>query len=161
MRSKRTDFRVKALDKEQFTEYFNYSDTALSEIGARIIDVESSPGYPCRVSLADAEIGERVLAINFVHHDVKSPYRSSGPVFVRQGAETASLDTNEIPEMLLKRMLSVRVYNANHIMINAQVINGESPEEILHGMFSDEQAEYIHIHNARPGCFNCSVLRAV
>ena len=68
---------------------FRLSDEELHERSAQWLVADAKPGYPCRVTLEDAEIGERVLAVPFIHHDVQSPYRASGPVFVRESAQTA------------------------------------------------------------------------
>lgn len=51
------NFRLVALDKSQFEAYFNLSGTQLAEKSIRKIIVDEFPGFPCRVSLADAEIG--------------------------------------------------------------------------------------------------------
>jgi hypothetical protein len=70
-------FQVVALPLESFDPLLTQSDEALQTIGARRLVVDEKPGYPCRVSLVDAEIGEEVLLVPFAHHDVPSPYRSS------------------------------------------------------------------------------------
>jgi len=51
----------------------------LKLLDAAWITVDTEPGYPCRVSLSDAKVGERVLAVSFSHYNVNSPYRASGP----------------------------------------------------------------------------------
>lgn len=76
-------FQLIALPSDRFAPLFAQSDEELRRVGARRVVVDEKPGYPCRVSLADAEVGETVLAVPFVHHDVASPYRASGPVFTR------------------------------------------------------------------------------
>jgi len=159
MQATKIDFQINALSSEQFAEYFSFSKEQLSEIGARIIEVDSNPGTPCRVSLSDAEIGEKVLAICYVHHNVNSPYKESGPIFVRQGVQTAKLKVNEIPKMLLHRTLSIRAYDNQNLMVQCEVITGDSLAEQINRMFGSEQVEYIHVHNAKPGCYNCSVHR--
>ena len=157
--NRKIDFQINALSSEQFDKYFAFSEQKLSEIGARIFEVDSKPGTPCRVSLSDAEIGEKALAMCYVHHDVNSPYRGSGPIFVRQGVQTAKPKVNEIPKMLLHRSLSIRAYDKHNMMIQCAVIGGDTLAEQLNMMFGSEQVEYIHVHNAQPGCFNCSVHR--
>ena len=117
-----TSFRFVALSHEQFTPLFEESDSELEALGVRRMIVDEKPGFPCRVSLADAEIGETVLLIPFMHHKVSTPYRSSGPIFVRRGAETATLKINEIPTMFRHRLLSIRGYNAEAMMISASCV---------------------------------------
>jgi hypothetical protein len=75
-----TPFIIKPLSHNTFSHLMQLSQQELAEHHAKWITVDSNPGYPCRVSLAEAEIGERVLAIPFYHHDVDSPYRALGPI---------------------------------------------------------------------------------
>jgi len=155
-----TSFRLIALPSEQFTRLFSQSDAELQAIGARRMVVDEKPGYPCRVSLTDAEIGEIVLLIPFTHHDVSSPYRASGPIFVRSGVRTASPGADEIPTMLRHRLLSIRGYDAAAMMVAAEVVNGSDLEDTIRRLLANESVSYLHIHNARPGCYNCRVVRA-
>jgi hypothetical protein len=128
-------------------------------MGARRVVVDEKPGFPCRVSLADAEVGETVLLLPFTHHDVPSPYRASGPIYVRGGVKAASPAVDEIPEMLRHRLLSVRGYDRGAMLIAAEVVNGTELEATIRGLFASEAVGYLHVHNARPGCFNCRVVR--
>ena len=144
---------------EQFSSLLTLSDQELAKLGVRRMVAEEKPGYPCRVSLVDAEVGEEVLLLPFTHHDVNSPYRASGPIFVRTIAETAKLEVNEVPAMIRNRFLSIRAYDKTAMMLAADAIDGRDLEEHLSKFFSDERVEYIHIHNARPGCYNCRVDR--
>lgn len=153
-------FRLIALPYEQFATLFGQSDAELEAIGARRMIVEEKPGYPCRVSLADAEVGETVVLVPFTHHDVSSPYRASGPIFIRHGATTARPRPDEIPTMFRHRLLSIRGYDAGAMMVSAEVVEGSDLEESIRRLFGDESVSYLHIHNARPGCYNCRVERA-
>jgi hypothetical protein len=155
----RTPFRITGLPIEQFSSLFTLTDEELVQLGARRMVAEDKPGYPCRVSLVDAEVGEEVLLVPFTHHDVNSPYRASGPIFVRTNAVTAKLEVNEVPAMIRDRFLSIRGYDSAAMMLAADVVDGKDLEEHLWRFFSDQRVEYIHIHNARPGCYNCRVDR--
>ena len=153
------DFYFRALPKTLFQPLLTLNDEELVLRQAHWIAVDAEPGYPCRVSLRDAKVGERVLALSFVYHDVASPYRASGPIFVREHAETVQLEVNEIPQMLRHRLLSVRGYNTNGMMITAQVVQGSDLETVIVDQFDNDAVAYLQIHNAHPGCFNCSVYR--
>ena len=154
------NFKLIALDKEQFAGYFNMSEPELSKMGIHKMIVDDFPGFPCRVSLEDAEIGEEVILLNYEHHNVNSPYKSSGPVFVRKKAQTATPGVNEIPVMFNHRLLSLRGYDKNALMIFADVTQGDKLKEKLHAILENNEIEYLHIHNAKPGCYNCRVERA-
>ena len=156
----RHDFRVVALARERFAHLFGMSDVELAALGARRLSVDENPGYPCRISLADAEVGERVILVPFRHHDVKSPYQAQGPVFVRESAATAEPAVNEVPAMLRHRLLSVRAYDGGAMMKGAAVCEGKALEQTIREFLADPDIAYLHVHNARPGCFNCEVRRA-
>lgn len=156
----RTDFQFVALPVEPFTPLFSMSEVELAAIGARRMTVDAHPGFPCRVSLMDAPIGERVILTHFQHHEANSPYQSTGPIFVREIAQTTRPEINEIPTMFVHRLLSIRAYDEAAMMTAARVVEGESLEETIRAMFTNEGISYLHIHNAAPGCFNCAVRRA-
>lgn len=155
-----TDFRFVALPYEPFAPLFDLSDADLDARHARRERVNETPGVPCRVSLADAEIGETVLLLPFVHHDVTSPYRASGPIYVRRGARTALPAVGEIPLMFRHRLLSLRAYDSSATMINAAVANGTDLDATIGDLLANPAVSYLHVHNARPGCYNCRVERA-
>ena len=156
----RSDFQFVALPIENFTDLFAMNEAELASRGARRMTVDERPGYPCRVSLMDAPIGESVILTPFQHHDADSPYQSGGPIFVRQAAQTAKPAKNEIPVMFHHRLLSVRAYDEAAMMKAARVVQGTALEETILDFFNDAAIAYLHIHNAAPGCFNCAVRRA-
>ena len=155
-----TAFQFIALPSEQFASHFNLSDPDLEALGGRRIVVDQKPGVPCRVSLVDAEVGETALELSFTHHDVSSPYRASGPIFVRSGARTASPAMGEVPGMFRHRVLSIRAYDRAAMMVGAEVMKGTDIEAAIRRFFADTKVSYLHVHNAGPGCYNCRVARA-
>ena len=152
-------FRVIALPIENFRPLFALSDEELRAQRARRVVVDAKPGFPCRVSLVDGEPGESVLLLPFVHHDVDTPYRASGPIYVREAATTARPEVNTIPPMLRARPQSVRAYDAVGMLVASDVVEGPALEERIREYFGDGNIHYLHLHNARPGCFNCRVER--
>ena len=155
-----TDFLVKPLPAEDFRSLLELSDADLARQNACWMIADSDPGYPCRVSLKDAKVGERVLALSYDHLDVDSPYKASGPIIVRENSVTVQLKINEIPKMLRHRMLSLRGYDSCHMIIEADIAAGTDLESLIESQFTNGAVEYIHIHNANRGCFSCAVYRA-
>lgn len=153
-----TNFKITALENT-FNHLFDLEDDVLAEMGSIKMIADTNPGFPCRVSLQDAEIGEEVILLPLKHHDTLSPYQASGPLFVRKNAQRAELSTNEIPKMLRHRLLSIRAYNSNGMMLNANTIKGEIIENAIQDMFSNPLIAYLHVHNSGPGCYNCQVNR--
>lgn len=132
---------------------------AESIMGTQRVQVDAHPGYPCRFSLADAEIGEEVLLLTYEHHAVTSPYRSSGPIYIRTSTQQARLAPNEIPKMLRHRLLSLRVYDGAAMMIAAHTVQGTELDALIQRIFENPSAQYIQVHNAGPGCYNCQINR--
>ncbi|MFL1896000.1 DUF1203 domain-containing protein [Aquimarina sp. 2-A2] len=156
--SVRMKFIISAIENN-YEHFFKLTEDELSASGMVKITVDNKPGYPCRVSLKDAEIGEEVLLLTYQHHKTKTPYQSSGPIFVRKNVKTAQLKTNEIPMMLFHRLLSLRVYDVKGMMIAAKTVDGKHLKKEIDLIFENETANYIHIHNSSPGCYNCQVNR--
>jgi hypothetical protein len=153
-------FQIAGVPIEPFASLFSLSDEALAELDARRVLATEKPGYPCRVSLADAEVGEELLLLPYVHQAVRSPYRASGPIFVRKAARQCRLAAGVIPDYVRLRQMSVRAYDAGHLMIGAAVSEGKDVAAAILGMFDNSDVAYIHLHNAKPGCFSCRVDRA-
>ena len=152
-------FQILGIQPSEVQALLNLDATALKKQGISKIVVDEKPGYPCRISLQDAEIGEGILCFPYEHHSVNSPYRSSGPVFIRMQAPAAVLAKNEIPLMLRHRLLSLRVYNHEAMMIDAHTLEGKHLEKVIQDIFSNVESAYIQVHNAGPGCYNCQINR--
>jgi hypothetical protein len=156
-----SNFQVEALPVEPFEGLFSLSDEALADLHIRRLTADAKPGYPCRVSLEDAEVGESVLLLKFDHLKAGGFYDGSGPIFVRKDAETQRLDQGVLPLVVTaERLFSVRAYDQSAWMVRAQVVSGAGLKEELHAAFEDPQVNFIDVHNARPGCFAFRVRRA-
>lgn len=154
-----TTFRISALPSALFEPLFALSDAELATRDARRVVADSHPGYPCRVSLVDAEPGEELLLLHHLHHDVHSPYRAAGPIYVREHAVTATPAPGEVPEQVRTRLLSLRAYDAEGMLRVADVAEGRELEAVVATMFADPDVAYLHAHNARPGCYSCRIDR--
>jgi hypothetical protein len=152
-------YRIEALPLEPFTAYFAMTDAELAEVGARRWVADAPGRAPCRVSLQDADAGEALVLVNHAHlTDPASPYRASGPIFVRETAVRAE-PAAEAPEMLRKRPLSLRVYDRRNIMIDGQVIEGADLDDRLAEWFQNPAVEQAHIHFAPRGCYLARAVR--
>lgn len=152
------NFKIVAIENN-YNHLFDLTKEELVVKGVIKMVVDVKPGYPCRVSLKDAEIGEDVILFPFKHHLTNSPYQASGPIFVRKNAKIVDLKVNEIPKMLFMRLQSLRIYNEKGIMIDAKTLEGKNIRKEIELIFKNKQASYIQIHNANPGCYNCQVNR--
>lgn len=155
-----TDYRIVGFDPEPFRPLFELDDEALARRGAVRQIVEEAHATPCRVSLEDAAPGEEVVLLHYAHLNAPSPYAASGPIFVRRAATRRFAATNVVPEMLRRRLLSVRAYDASHFMLESDVVEGALLDGMIRRLFGNPDVNYLHVHNARPGCFDCRVERA-
>jgi hypothetical protein len=155
-------FRVSGIPADVFDEMRHLSDGELTKQRAVRRIVDTKPGFPCRVTLEDAEIGESVLLFNFEHLAGPSPYRSVGPIFVRESASETYSKINEIPEVLRvsDRLFSVRAYDEADMLVDAAVIESVEIEASIQRLFANASIAYIHVHNAGPGCYSCRIDRA-
>jgi hypothetical protein len=151
---------ISGIDPAPFRHLYSLTDAELAAQGVVRMIADAKPGYPCRVTLEDAEPGDAVLLVNHEHLPVDTPYRSRHAIFVADGAEQAARCEGAIPEQLRIRLLSVRAFDADGMMIDAEVLEGSGLEAEIARMFADPRAAYLHVHNARRGCFAARVDRA-
>ncbi|HTJ46962.1 MAG TPA: DUF1203 domain-containing protein [Kofleriaceae bacterium] len=153
-------FRIVGLAPEPFASLFALEDHELAArgIARRVADLPHA--FPCRVSLEDAAPGEELLLLPFTHHEVATPYRASGPIYVRRNAARAQLRDDVVPDQLRRRLVSVRAYDRDGWMIEASVVDGKELDAELLRCFAREEIAYAQIHNARPGCFAATALRS-
>ena len=154
------DYIVSGVPLSAFQPLFGLDATALRAQGVVRVTADAKPGYPCRITLEDAEPGETLLLLNWRHLDVASPYRSDGPIFVREAAAATREVRNAIPEQQRSRLLSVRAYDAGGWMRDAEVVEGVALEALTGRFFADADVAFLHVHNARRGCYACRIDRA-
>jgi len=152
-------FRLVGLEPAAFEPFFAMDAPALAAIGARRLRADSMPGYPCRISLEDAGAGEQLLLLPFEHLPARSPYRASGPVYVRARAQRAVLEPGVVPPYVTRRLMSVRAYDASDMMLAGEVCEGAEVHATLERLVKDAAVSFIHLHNAKRGCFSCLVER--
>ena len=153
------DFQIHALSPDDFAPLFALSDAQLADRGARRVVADQAGAFPCRVSLADANLGEELILTNYSHLDEQSPYRASHAIHVRKGARQATPRPGDVPAALVSRLLSVRAYDRDHMMRTSDVVEGGVLADKLRQMIADPLVEYVHIHNAKPGCFAAKATR--
>jgi hypothetical protein len=152
-------FQLVGLEEAQFAGLFELDEAQLAQRGMRRQVADEAPGFPCRISLEDAAIGEELLLLSYAHQPADSPYRASGPIFVRRGARRARLAPGMVPDYVTGRLMSLRAYDSAHLMIAAEVCEGEAAGARLDALFAEASVAYVHLHNARRGCFSCLAQR--
>lgn len=153
-------FQIHALPPARFEPLFAMTDGELKDIRACRVTADAKPGYPCRVSLTDAEVGESLMLLNFEHQTGDSPFRSTHAIYVRENAKQAFPAVGTIPEDLTTRLVSIRAFDDKHHIVDADVVDGSLLSESIPSMLRNPEVSYIHLHNAKLGCFMAQVSRA-
>lgn len=123
------------------------------------VTASSKPGFPCRITLEDAERGEELLLFNHVSHDVGSPYRSSYAIYARIGAKAAAQYTDAVPPIFEGRPLGMRAFGADAMLKTARLAMPGDADETIRQLFELDEVAYIDVHNAAHGCFAARVER--
>ena len=153
-------FRILGLQPQLFTPLFDLEDEALLAQGVHRFIADEPHSAPCRITLEDAEPGERLLLLNYQHQPAASPFRASGPIFVREYAREAFEAQGHVGPALERRTLSARAYDGQAMMVKGQVVAGTDVGELLERWFEDEAVAEIHLHYAARGCFAARAVRA-
>jgi hypothetical protein len=151
-------FRIRGLPAEPFAEWFTLDDDALAARRAMRVVADRAHGYPCRISLTDAEPGQTVILLNYEHQPAHSPYHSHYAIYIREGEQQYD-EQDAVPDQLRRRLLSVRGFDQQHLLRDADVVQGTALENVIERLFADEHVAYLHIHMARPGCYAARVDR--
>lgn len=122
------------------------------------VTADASVGFPCRVTLRDAEPGQTLLLMNYEHQPALTPYRSAHAIFVSQHAQRFD-QANQVPQALRVRPLSVRAFDAQGMMLDADLVDGTDVEPLIERFFEDARTAYLHVHYAKRGCFAARVER--
>src|SRR5207253_7099421 len=152
-------YRIKGLDPAPYRPLFGLSDEELSQHGVVRMTVSQKPSLPCRVSLTDREIGESVLLVNHISHDVANPYRASHAIFVTEGATEAAEYVDRVPPVFETRVLSLRGFDKDGMMADALLTQPGEADAGIRRLFANPAIETIHAHNAARGCFSAKIER--
>jgi hypothetical protein len=152
-------YRITGLDPAPYKPLFGLSEHELAERGIVRMTVTQKPSFPCRVSLTDRDIGESVLLLNHVSHDVANPYRASHAIFVTEGAVEAAEFIDDVPPVFETRVLSLRGFDKDGMMADAILTRPGEADAGIRKLFSNPEIETIHAHNATRGCFSAKIER--
>lgn len=126
---------------------------------ARLVTATSSPGFPCRTTLTDAEVGERLWLFNHVSNDVDGPFRSAFAIYVRETALEAVVYRDALPPVFATRTISLRGFDEDGDLRTVELVAGESIDPAIRAMLDRSDVAYINAHNAAAGCFAAKIVR--
>ena len=149
---------VKGIEPAPYRHLFGLPDAELAKEGV-IRMIVTDPTFPCRVSLTDREVGESVLLLNHVSHDVTNPYRSSHAIFVAEADQEPARYVDEVPPVFIRRVLSLRGFDRDGMMRDAILAQKGEADAGIRKLFENPAIETIHAHNATRGCFSAKIER--
>jgi Protein of unknown function (DUF1203) len=153
-------YRITGLAQEPFADLIGADDAALAAQGAVRVTAAAKPGYPCRITLQDAEPGETLILINHVSHDVATPYRSAYAIYVRERAEKTASFNDALPPVFENRPMAFRAFDADGMLRNAALALPGEADAKIRALFDQPEIAYLHAHNAAHGCFSAKVERS-
>jgi hypothetical protein len=152
-------YRIAGLNSSDHAPLFAMSDAELAAINARRVTATGDRGFPCRVSLRDADEGDQLILFHHVSHDVATPYRSAYAVYVREVADEAAVYVDETPPVFEGRPIALRGFDADGNLRNAALALPGQADARIRELFDSEEIAYIHAHNAAHGCFSAAIER--
>jgi hypothetical protein len=152
-------YRISGLARKEFEHYFAMDAAELAHHNAVRVTANADRGFPCRVSLDDAKAGEVLILLNYVSHDVATPYRTAYAIYVRENAQDIEAMVGTTPRVFEGRPIALRAFNADGMLRDAALaLPGEAHDKI-HTLFANPQIAYLHAHNAAHCCFSARVDR--
>ena len=152
-------YRITGIDPAPYRHFYGLTDAELAEHGVVRMAVTAKPGFPCRVSLTDRKVGEKMLLLNHVSHDVAGPYRASHAIFITEGETEPAVFLDEVPPVFATRVLSLRGFDRDGMMIDAALAQPGEADGGIRKLFANDAIETIHAHNATRGCFAARIER--
>ena len=152
-------YAVTSLPAEPFAPLFSMDEATLAAHGARRVIADVARGFPCRVSLDDAEPGETLILVNYEHQPAPTPFRASHAIFVREHVEPIAT-VDEMPPALRRRLLALRAFDADGMMLAADIVEGAQADALIARLFEDSKIAYLHAHYAKWGCYAARIDRA-
>jgi len=149
---------VRGLDPTPYRPLFGLSEEELAKRDIVRMTVDS-PTFPCRVSLTDRAIGETVLLLNHVSHDVANAYRASHAIFVTEAEQDAAEYVDRVPPVFETRVLSLRGFDKDGMMAEAVLTQPGEADAGIRKLFANPDVQTIHAHNATRGCFSARIER--
>jgi hypothetical protein len=152
-------YRIEGLRPERFAALIGSSDNELARSNALRVVAGSKPGFPCRITLKDAEAGEPLILFNFVSHDVETPFRTAYAIYVRETAREAAIYEDRIPPLFERRILGLRGFDSDGMLCKALLALPGEADQRIREMFADPGVATVHAHNAAHGCFLACIER--
>jgi hypothetical protein len=125
--------------------------------GAAVTPAGDDGPYPVRCCLHDADADEGVVLLSAQPATAASPYAAPGPIYLHRDPCQGYRADGEVPEILRERLLSLRAFDAAHMMTGTEVVQGAQIRPAAERLLAIENTAYLHVHFAGAGCFACRI----
>jgi hypothetical protein len=153
-------YLITGLDPAPYVPLFGADDAALGGCHAHRMIADSDTGFPCRVTLADAPKGARLLLLNHLSRTDDGPYRASHAIFVREDASEAAVYEAQVPPLMQRRVLSLRGFDGDGMMVDALLAQPGEADAGLRNLLDNPTIREVDVHTATRGCFLARARRA-
>jgi hypothetical protein len=154
-------YAVSGLPIETFRPLFGLSDAELAERGVVRRVVDAPTGFPSRVELEDAKVGDTVLLLNYEHQPADTPFRARHAIFVNEKAQATARVVDELPGALAVRdAVSLRAFREDGMMIDAGFAPQGEVEAGIGRFLANPDVAYLHAHTVGWGCYLARIDRA-
>jgi hypothetical protein len=134
-------------------------DESADLTAATSVVADATPGYPCRRCLTDARVGEPLILASADPFRTDSAYRGRSPIYLHSDGCPSADGSTTLPPIVFERPQAVRAYDADAMMLDAEIAEGSELENIVNHFLANPDVSYLHVHNALPGCFNFRIER--
>jgi len=124
-----------------------------------IIVADSPHGFPCRHCLHFARPGERMILFPYAAIPAGHPYSETGPIFVHAEPCLRYDAVNEFPDELRQGRV-LRAYNSKFDMIDAEVVDGCEPKEVVERFLQNPVTAFVDARSVTRGCYTFRMERA-
>ena len=153
-------YMITGLRRDDFAEYFAMDNEQLAANNAVRVNAGADKGWPCRISLEDAKAEESLILLNYVSHDVATPYRNAYAIYLREVAEDAASLIDCTPPVFEGRPIALRAFDNEGMLRNAALALPGQADARIRELFESDEIAYIHAHNAAHGCFAARIERS-
>ena len=151
---------ITGLDPAPYLPLFGEDAAVLSERHVHRMIADSDAGFPCRVTLADAQQGATLLLLNHLSRTDHGPYRASHAIFVREDAREAAVYEAQVPPLMQRRVLSLRGFDGDGLMADALLAQPGEADAGLRKLLDNPTIREVDVHTATRGCFLARARRA-
>ncbi|MGH8032746.1 MAG: DUF1203 domain-containing protein [Luteimonas sp.] len=152
------DYVVSGLALQSFQPLFGLDDAALRAHAAARMRVDVKPGFPCRVTLEDAEPGETAAVAVAAPRRRHAVSRRRADLRARDRAGKRARPQRDPGAAAQPAAVGARL-RCRRLDARCEVVDGVDLDALIERFLADPRIDFLHVHNARRGCYACRIDR--